>query len=39
MKFILPLLATDTHMTEETTFNSETHYLLLENHVMGYLFS
>tara|TARA_R100001244_G_scaffold125537_1_gene95520 strand:- start:133 stop:405 length:273 start_codon:yes stop_codon:yes gene_type:complete len=32
------LLVVSTHMIEEVTFNGETYYLLLENHVMGYLF-
>ena len=33
------LLVVNAHMIEEVTFNGETYYLLLENHVMGYLFS
>jgi len=32
------LLVVNAHMIEEVTFNGETYYLLLENHVMGNLF-
>jgi len=30
-------LIVPTHMVEEVVFSGETHYLVLENHVVGYL--
>jgi len=30
-------LIVPTHMVEEVVFSGQTHYLVLENHVVGYL--